>query len=218
MNGVGRIALRSVARFTAAAAVALLAQHVAAQEVPKNFVMHPAPKAVPAITFEDETGASQSLAEFTGKVIVLNIWATWCVPCRREMPALDRLQSILGSNDFAVVPVSIDRGGIDAVKKFYTEVEIKNLQIYLDVSGQAVRRLDAVGLPTTLILDRNGQEIGRVVGPDEWDAPEITEFLMSIIARKVDSIERVAHSDDRHESTPGLLARGLRWLKALVAK
>ncbi|WP_236843236.1 TlpA family protein disulfide reductase [Bradyrhizobium icense] len=180
--------------------------------------MHPAPKAVPAVTFEVETGASQSLAEFTGKVVVLNIWATWCVPCRLEMPALDRLQSILGSDGFAVVPVSIDRGGIEAVKKFYGEIAIKNLPIYLDVSGQAVRRLDAVGLPTTLILDRNGQEIVRVIGPAEWDAPEITEFLKSIIARKVDSIEQVAHNDDRHESTPGLLARGLRWLKALVAK
>ncbi|ANW04794.1 hypothetical protein LMTR13_36300 [Bradyrhizobium icense] len=218
MNGVARIALRSAARLTAAAAVALLTQHGAARAVPQNFVMHPAPKAVPAVTFEVETGASQSLAEFTGKVVVLNIWATWCVPCRLEMPALDRLQSILGSDGFAVVPVSIDRGGIEAVKKFYGEIAIKNLPIYLDVSGQAVRRLDAVGLPTTLILDRNGQEIVRVIGPAEWDAPEITEFLKSIIARKVDSIEQVAHNDDRHESTPGLLARGLRWLKALVAK
>ena len=215
MNGLGRIAPRSAARLAAVAAVALLTG--AAQEAPKNFVMHPAPKAVPAITFEDETGTSQSLAEFTGKIVVLNIWAIWCVPCRREMPALDRLQSILGSDDFAVVPVSIDRGGVDAVKKFYTEIEIKNLPIYLDVSGQAVRRLDAVGLPTTLILDRNGQEIGRVIGPDEWDAPEITEFLKSIIASKVDSIERIAHNDP-HESTPGPLTRGFRWLKSLLAK
>ena len=216
MKLVSLFAQRSVAWLAAAMIVATNSQFATAQDVPKNFVVHEAPKPVPAINFEDIKRTSTSLGDFKGKVVVLNIWATWCVPCRREMPALDRLQAALGGPDFAVVPLSIDRGGIDTVTKFYGEIGIRNLPIYVDVSGNAVRELGAVGLPTTLILDRRGAEVGRVVGPAEWDAPEVAEFLKPIIARQNDPNQRADAGDD--QGLPRPFTRGVRWLKTLLNK
>jgi thiol-disulfide isomerase/thioredoxin len=207
---------RSVTWLAAATIVVANMQIAAAQEGPKNFVVHETPKPVPSIAFEDANGTGARIGDLNGKVVVLNIWATWCGPCRREMPALDHLQESLGGPNFAVVPVSIDRGGIETVRKFYGEIGIRNLPIYIDVSGQAIRQLGAVGLPTTLILDRSGQEVSRVVGPAEWDTPEIAEFLKPIIARRADPLQRAGAPDDH--APPGPLARGVRWLKTLLMK
>ena len=172
-----------VAASMAAAVVVLASQFAAGQEPPKNFVMHDAPKPVAAINFDDAQGRSRSLAEFKGKVVLLNIWATWCGPCRKEMPALDRLQAALGGPEFEVVALSIDRGGTDAVRKFFADIGIRTLAMYLDSSGQALRTLSALGLPTTLLIDREGREIGRLIGPAEWDAPEMVEFVQCVVAR-----------------------------------
>ena len=168
-----------------AAAVVMLAtsQFAAGQEPPKNFVMHDAPKPVAAIKFDDAQGQSRNLADFKGKVVLLNIWATWCGPCRNEMPALDRLQAGLGGSDFEVVALSIDRGGMDAVRKFFADIGIRTLAMYLDSSGQALRTLSALGLPTTLLIDREGREIGRLIGPAEWDSPEMVEFVRCVVAK-----------------------------------
>jgi thiol-disulfide isomerase/thioredoxin len=153
----------------------------AAQETSKKLTMHSAPKAVAEIQFEDDKGQSRSLADFRGKIVLLNIWATWCVPCRKEMPALDRLQTTLGGDDFEVVPLSIDRN-MDVVRKFYAEFGLQKLGMYRDNSGGAARKLGAVGIPTTLLIDREGREIGQLIGPAEWDSPEMIEFIRCVIA------------------------------------
>jgi thiol-disulfide isomerase/thioredoxin len=153
-----------------------------AQEQARKFTIHEAPKPVAAIQFQDGQGQSRSLADFRGKVVLLNIWATWCVPCRKEMPALDRLKTALGDPDFEVATLSIDRGGMDVVRKFFAEVGIQELATYLDSSGKAMRELGVVGLPTTLIIDREGHEIGRLIGPAEWDAPDMIEFVSCVIS------------------------------------
>jgi thiol-disulfide isomerase/thioredoxin len=194
-------------------------QFAMAQDPPKNVVQHGVPKTIAAISFEDSQGRSRSLADFKGKVVALNIWATWCGPCRAEMPALDRLQAALGGRDFEVVPVSIDRGGIDLVKKFYAEINIRNLAIYVDTSGQVMRTLGAIGVPTTLVIDRAGNEVGRITGPAEWDAPEIAEFLKPIIAKQNDTTETIGQdvkspAPDKDHS-PGPLVRGFQWVKTL---
>ena len=137
---------------------------------------------MPRSSFEDADGRSRSLAEFSGKIVLLNIWATWCVPCRKEMPTLDRLQVSLGGPDFDVVALSIDRR-IDAVRKFFSEIGIQKLAMYLDTSARAPRQLGAVGLPTTLLLDREGREIGRLIGPSEWDSPEMVSMISCAIAK-----------------------------------
>ena len=99
------------------------------------------------------------------------------------MPALDRLQAELGGPDFEVVALSIDRGGMDAVRKFFADIGIRTLAMYLDSSGQALRQLGAVGLPMTLLIERDGREIGRLIGPAEWDAPEMIEFVRCVVAK-----------------------------------
>jgi thiol-disulfide isomerase/thioredoxin len=222
MNATLVFTLRCIARLTVIAVVVAVAPAAIAQSAPTNLVVHPVPKSVPAIAFDSAKGTSTTLAAFKDKVIVLNIWATWCVPCRREMPALDRLQATLGGPNFAVVPLSVDRGGVDTVTKFYADIGIHNLPIYLDTSGKAVHELGAVGLPTTLILDRSGQEIARVVGPAEWDTPEVIAFLKPVIERQGARIQEADKSPNDssapQSAAPGPLARGLEWIKSLVVR
>jgi thiol-disulfide isomerase/thioredoxin len=133
----------------------------------------PAPRAVTPVEFEDEGGHKHTLAEFRGKSVFLNVWATWCAPCRKEMPALDRLQVLLGGDSFQVVAVSIDRDGVPAVRKFYDEIGIKALPIYVDRTMDAQGKLAVVGVPTTLLMDREGREVARYTGPAEWDRSDV---------------------------------------------
>src|SRR5262249_53630454 len=119
-----------------------------AGELPRNFVMHETPEPGAMVRFEDGQGQPRSLAEFRGKIVLLNVWATWCVPCIKEIPALDRLAAALDDGDFAVVAVSVDRKGIDAVGKLFAELKVRNLPTYIDRSGQALRTVRAMGLPT----------------------------------------------------------------------
>jgi len=170
-----------------------------AQEPPRNFVLLDKPNPVGEITFNDAEGHARKLADFRGKVVLLNVWATWCVPCRTEMPTLDRLQERLGGSEFEVVPVSIDRGGIETIRKFYNEIGIHKLAMYVDSSGQTLRQVRALGLPTTLLIDRIGQEIGRVIGPAEWDAPDIIEFVKCFVPR---SDAALFQEDSKSAATP----------------
>jgi thiol-disulfide isomerase/thioredoxin len=222
-RAVGQFADRFAARIGAAMVVLTMSQFALAQELSKSFVLHDAAKPLVAIEFQDAQGQPRHLADFKGRVVVLNIWATWCVPCRREMPALDRLQAILGGPDFEVVPVSIDRGGIETVRKFFSEIGAHDLAMYLDASGQSLRTLRAMGLPTTLLIDRAGREIGRVVGPAEWDAPEIVAVLKSVVAKPSDTAAGLAQDAPSQPSSPhggssGSLWRGVQWLKALFTR
>ena len=154
------------------------------EEAPQNFVLYGAPKPVPDLGFEDGLGKALRLADFRGRVVVLNLWATWCLPCRKDMPTLDRLQAQLGGSAFEVVAVSVDRGGMKVVDPFLREIGIAHLAKYLDPGGEVPGRLGAFGLPTTLLIDRQGQELGRLVGPAEWDRADMVDFLRKMIARK----------------------------------
>lgn len=136
-----------------------------------------APRALEEVRFQDAAGKSLALADFRGKAVLLNLWATWCVPCREEMPALDRLQQNLGGPGFAVVALSIDRGGAALVRQFYEEFGVRSLAIYVDSSMEAMSKLKTVGLPTTLLIDPAGRERWRKVGPAEWDAPAVGQAL-----------------------------------------
>lgn len=135
------------------------------------------PKPLPPFKFSDASGRPLTLASFHGKFVLLNIWATWCIPCRKEMPTLDRLQAKLGGSHFEVVPVSIDTGGLAAVKKFYAEIKIEHLGIFLDPSGSAMQVLSLEGIPTSFLIDPNGRQIGRETGGTVWDTPSVIRFL-----------------------------------------
>lgn len=135
------------------------------------------PRPVPIVDFVNGDGKPMTSADFGGRFVLLNVWATWCVPCRKEMPTLDRLEQKMGGPDFEVVALSIDHQGRNVVAKFYREVGIKALGLYVDQSGKAAGMLEVVGLPTTLLIDRNGHEIGRKVGPAQWDSPEVVRLI-----------------------------------------
>jgi thiol-disulfide isomerase/thioredoxin len=135
------------------------------------------PRPLPELRFVDADGQNLSLRDFHGRPVLLNIWATWCVPCRKEMPSLDRLQAGIDKSELLVLPLSIDRQGTPVVARFYQELGLKALGIYVDQSGKASSDLNTVGVPTTLLIDRDGREIGRKIGPAEWDGPEMTALL-----------------------------------------
>jgi thiol-disulfide isomerase/thioredoxin len=146
------------------------------------FIAQPELKPVPALAFKDATGADASLDKFRGKVVLLNLWATWCAPCRAEMPALNALQKELGGKDFEVVALSLDLKGIEVAQKFLTEVKADGLTTYIDGSAKALTTLQAPGLPTTLLIDREGRELGRLLGPAEWNSPEAKALIGAAIA------------------------------------
>ncbi len=146
-----------------------------------NFTFFDEPRPVPEVRFTDGEGRDLSLDRFRGKVVLLNLWATWCAPCRREMPALDRLQARLGGDDFEVLALAVDRGGAAKVKAFLDELGIERLGLYVDSSTRALRALGAYGLPTTLLIDRAGNEVMRVIGATEWDGAEIGDLVRHLI-------------------------------------
>jgi len=135
------------------------------------------PRPIPELSFIDGDGRPRSLADFKGKPVLLNIWATWCAPCRKEMPSLDRLQADYDPSQFVVVSLSLDRQGLPVVRKFYDELGLRSLGIFLDQSGAAASKVNAAGLPTTLFIDRDGHEIGRKAGPAEWDSTETVALV-----------------------------------------
>ena len=135
------------------------------------------PRDLPEIRFVDSESRSLTLADFRRKVVLLNVWATWCVPCRHEMPSLDRLQAQLGGEDFVVLALSVDRGGLPTIKRFYDELGLQHLGIYVDASGATSRTLGAPGLPITLLIDRAGREVARKIGPAAWDGPEMIALI-----------------------------------------
>jgi thiol-disulfide isomerase/thioredoxin len=149
---------------------------------PQAFSFPDQPVAVADLKFVDGTGKPISLSDFRGRPLLLNIWATWCLPCRKEMPSLDRLQAKFDPQKFLVLPISIDHGGIPEVKKFYEELGLKSLGIYIDQTGAALHQLGLLGIPATLLINPEGQEIGRKLGPADWDSAEVAAILRKHLA------------------------------------
>ncbi len=164
--------------------VAAAADRAAAAPALQNFVLKPAPAPLPEVEFQDADGKLHTLAEFNGKVILVNFWATWCAPCRQEMPSLDRLQQAMGSKDFAVVIISLDRAGYAKAAAFLNEIGVRNLTTFIDPGIKAARKLGALGLPVTLLLNRKGDEIGRLTGPAEWDSAEAKTLIAQYVGGK----------------------------------
>ncbi|HZH25680.1 MAG TPA: TlpA disulfide reductase family protein [Azospirillaceae bacterium] len=141
------------------------------------------PRPVPELSFKDGEGRTVGLADFRGQAVLLNLWATWCVPCVREMPALDRLQALAGGQGVHVVALSLDRGGLDQVRPFYARHGLVNLGIYLDPGGDAMRAFQPRGLPTSILIDPDGREVGRVEGEFAWDGPEALDLVRRAAGR-----------------------------------
>lgn len=141
---------------------------------------HP-PATPPALQFETASEKKQTLTDYRGKGVVLNVWVTWCLPCKAEMPALDRLATAVASDKVVVLPVSIDSKGLKVVQQFYTANRITHLPILLDPDGGIARALKVPGIPTTVIVNRKGLIVGRAIGAVEWDAPASVALLRRLV-------------------------------------
>ena len=137
-----------------------------------NFQLTLPPRPVRQVPFVEGADTARTIADYRGRAVVLNFWATWCAPCVREMPSLDRLQAEVSGEGIEVLTLSEDRGGAPVIKRFYKKLGIRNLPVLVDKRGEVLRKLRVRGLPTTLLIDARGNEVGRVVGPVEWDSPE----------------------------------------------
>jgi thiol-disulfide isomerase/thioredoxin len=144
-----------------------------------------APKRLPALAFKDAGGTIKSLADWRGRTVLLNLWATWCVPCRKEMPALDALQGKLGGPGFEVVSINIDTRDPEKPKAWLKEVGIDKLAYYSDNSAKVFQDLKAIGkafgMPTTLIVDPNGCEIATLAGPAEWASEDAVRLVSAAL-------------------------------------
>ena len=139
----------------------------------------------PALAFHDAAGKERSLADWRGRTVLLNLWATWCVPCRKEMPALDALQQRLGGPGFEVVAINIDTRDLDKPKTWLKEVGVDKLNYYADPSAKVFQDLKALGrafgMPTTLLIDPNGCELGTIAGPVEWVSEDALRLVRAAL-------------------------------------
>lgn len=149
------------------------------------FVFKKERKALKEIAFKNADGKELSLGAWKGRVALVNLWATWCAPCRKEMPDLAKLQKDYGGEDFEVVAISVDLKGVEASAKFLKSIEGgENLALYVDKSTRAMKQLGAIGLPLTVLVDREGREVGRLAGPAHWNADEARKIIEAAIAEK----------------------------------
>jgi thiol-disulfide isomerase/thioredoxin len=184
--GMGR--LRSNAAAAACAPAVETARRIAPLahgEVAALAVAH-TPFLVPDLTFKDADDHDRKLADWRGRTVLLNLWATWCVPCRKEMPALDALQADLGGDKFEVVAINIDTRDAEKPLAFLKDTGVKHLAYYSDQSAKVFQELKlagkAFGMPTTLIVDRSGCEIGAMAGPAEWASADGVKLVSAAIA------------------------------------
>ncbi len=139
------------------------------------------------VAFKNAKGEAVSLADFKGKAVLLNLWATWCAPCRHEMPALDKLQAELGGPDFEVVAVNIDTRNFDKPKQFLDEIKVQKLGYFSDPSAKIFQDLKAAGrafgMPTTILVDAQGCELAWLAGPAEWASADALAFIRGALGK-----------------------------------
>jgi thiol-disulfide isomerase/thioredoxin len=147
----------------------------------KKLQFHAEPKAVPAIAFDTADGGKATLADYAGKVVVVNFWATWCAPCRKEMPMLDALQDQMGGDDFEVVTIATGRNAPQAMKAFFDEIGVKHLPLHRDPNSALARGMGVLGLPVTLIMSPEGVEVARLTGDADWSSDSAKAILRAMI-------------------------------------
>jgi thiol-disulfide isomerase/thioredoxin len=166
-----------------------LARKVAPFAIGEVAAVTPAPKPllVPDLTFQDASGAQKKLSDWRGRTILLNLWATWCVPCKKEMPALDELQTKLGGNDFQVVAVNIDTRDLDKPRAWLKEAGITSLGYFRDEKAKVFQDLKLVGkafgMPTSILIDKAGCEIASIAGPAEWASDDAIKLIRAALGR-----------------------------------
>lgn len=147
----------------------------------EKLAVHAEPVAAVAGTFQDFDGTEMTLADLAGQVTVVNFWATWCAPCREEMPTLSALQAALGGEDFRVVTIATGRNDPEAMRRFFEEIGVTNLPLYRDPRQDLARDMGVMGLPATVILDREGREVARLLGDADWNSDSARAIVQAVI-------------------------------------
>ena len=148
----------------------------------RKLVFHAAPAPVPEAEFGHVDGSTHSLEDFRGRWVVLNFWATWCAPCRAEMPTLSALQSALGGERFAVVTLATGRNAAPAIERFFAEAGVANLPLFVDPKNALARPMGVLGLPVTVILDPEGREVARLIGEADWSSDSAKAILTALMS------------------------------------
>jgi thiol-disulfide isomerase/thioredoxin len=143
----------------------------------EQFTLNDPPRPVPGTAIRDAKGQPVRLADFKGRVVLVNFWATWCAPCIREMPSLDRLQAAMGGDRFTVLAVNEDRNGAKVAAPFLKKLGIANLAVHLDDKTALARALGVRGLPASFLIDLKGRIVGTLNGIAEWDSPEAKALI-----------------------------------------
>lgn len=146
----------------------------------KKLALHETPVDLPEAVFLDEADAEHPLSDWRGKWVVLNFWATWCAPCRTEMPMLDRLQ--VAMPDIAVLPVATGRNAVEGIERFYEEAGVTALPVLRDPKSDLARSIGVMALPVTVILNPEGQEVARLIGDAHWDSDNAKAILAALVA------------------------------------
>ena len=164
--------------------VQIISAPAEAEPAPAKTIEFSAPIAIADPGFQDLTGTAQHFADFKGKFLIVNLWATWCVPCRAEMPSLDRLQAQAGGPDFEVVAINVDTARRERAPAFLNEIGVHGLKRYADPSADSFETLrlagKALGLPTSLLIDKQGCELETVAGPANWDSRDALEVVKAL--------------------------------------
>ena len=147
----------------------------------KKLVFHAEPQAVSAMPFATPGGEERRLADYAGKYVLLNFWATWCAPCRKEMPALDALQREFGGEAFEVVTLATGRNSLEGINRFFAEEGIEALPVLLDPKQAVAREMAVLGLPITVLIDPEGREIARLRGDADWHSDAARALIAAII-------------------------------------
>ena len=146
-----------------------------------KFQLAKEPKPLPELAFNDADDKPLKLADYKGKIVLLNFWATWCAPCVKEMPSLDRLQAEVGKDKFIVLPLSLDGPSRPKVAPFYDDKKLSHLGVYFDKGRKAMQALDVSILPTSILIDAQGRELGRLEGEADWEKPEALALVKAAV-------------------------------------
>lgn len=158
-----------------------------------QLVVHKLPRQLTDFTFSDSSGRRLTLEDFRGTFVLVNVWATWCPPCREEMASLNQLSALFANENIKIVPISIDASGLLVARSFYKRLGLNNLSIYVDPSKGVMDALRITGIPTTLLIGRNGREIARMVGPAQWDAPDSVKRILTLAGLQSFAPPKVGH-------------------------
>ena len=143
----------------------------------KNLKIHKDPKQVSNIVFKDYKDLAVSLEDFKDSLVLINFWATWCAPCKEEMPSLDILQSNKKINNLIILPINVGKENVNKAKKFFEDLKIKNLKLYYDDSVKLANNFSLIGLPTTILINKNGEEFARILGSIDFEDENFIEWL-----------------------------------------